>query len=124
MSDAAASAPLLAPPTPAEAEAQRRQNEQHHYEDEDTSSRITKLRRWLAEFLLSRGKHFLVMGVVTLDVAALLVNIFIQLIACEMHQNDERWVQDLISGIEGLGLFFSSLFMVELAACLFCFGFG
>lgn len=64
------------------------------------------------------------MGVVTLDVAALLANIFIQLIACEMHQNDERWVEDLISGIEGLGLFFSSLFMVELAACIFCFGFG
>lgn len=63
------------------------------------------------------------MFVVTLDVMALLANVFIQLIACEMHQNDEEWVKRVTKGLETAGLVFSCLFMVELAACLFSFGF-
>ncbi|KAG5949098.1 hypothetical protein E4U53_006031 [Claviceps sorghi] len=62
------------------------------------------------------------MSMVALDVAALLANIFIQLIACEMHQRDEPWVRALTGSLEGLGLVLSSLFMVELGACLFSFG--
>lgn len=64
------------------------------------------------------------MGAVALDVMTLLANIFIQLIACEMHQADEPWVKRLVRCIEDVGLLFSSLFMVELIACLACFGFG
>lgn len=63
------------------------------------------------------------MGVVALDVAALLANVFIKLIACEMHQADEPWVLNITKGLETLGLIFSCLFMVELGACLFAFGF-
>lgn len=63
------------------------------------------------------------MAVVALDVTALLANVFIQLIACEMHQSDEPWVQTITRSLETLGLFFSCLFMVELGACLFAFGF-
>lgn len=62
------------------------------------------------------------MGVVALDVAALLANVFIQLIACEMHQNDEPWVDEVTEGLEIAGLVFSSLFLLELFACLFAFG--
>ena len=64
------------------------------------------------------------MAVVALDVVALLANVFIQLIACEMHQADEPWVLNVSRGLETIGLIFSSLFMVELGACLFSFGFG
>jgi uncharacterized membrane protein len=63
------------------------------------------------------------MLIVALDVMALLANVFIQLIACEMHQKNEEWVQGIILGLETAGLVFSSLFMIELAACLFSFGF-
>ncbi|KAL6896044.1 hypothetical protein HDV57DRAFT_481137 [Trichoderma longibrachiatum] len=73
-------------------------------------------------FLESRTKHFAVMSVVALDVAALLANVFIQLIACEMHQNDEPWVERVTEGLEIAGLVFSSLFLLELFACLFAFG--
>ena len=63
------------------------------------------------------------MGIVTLDVVALLANVFIQLIACELHQSDEPWVEAVTSGLEVAALVFSSLFMIELGACLFAFGF-
>lgn len=62
------------------------------------------------------------MFIVMLDVMALLANVFIQLIACEMHQSDEEWVVQIRETLETAALVFSSLFMVELAACLFSFG--
>ncbi|OAA37179.1 hydrogen voltage-gated channel 1 [Metarhizium rileyi] len=80
------------------------------------------LRRKGRALLASRKKHFLVMFIVMLDVMALLANVFIQLIACEMHQNDEEWVKHVTGGLETTGLAFSCLFMMELAVCLFSFG--
>ncbi|KAL7938961.1 hypothetical protein V8C35DRAFT_276178 [Trichoderma chlorosporum] len=79
-------------------------------------------RRSSQRLLESRTKHFVIMGIVALDVTALLANVFIQLIACEMHQNDEPWVDQLTEGLEIAGLVFSSLFLLELVACLFAFG--
>lgn len=63
------------------------------------------------------------MGLVTIDVMALLANIFIKLIACEMKQADEEWVNMVSEYLESTGLFCSSLFMIELVGCLFAFGF-
>ncbi|KAJ6443352.1 hydrogen voltage-gated channel 1 [Purpureocillium lavendulum] len=87
-------------------------------------ARVARWRRVGRRLLDSRRKHFLVMAVVTLDVAALLANVFIQLIACEMHQRREPWVLAVTDALETAGLVFSSLFMLELAACLFSFGFS
>lgn len=72
--------------------------------------------------LSSRGKHYFIMGLVVLDIAALLANVFIQLIACEMHKQNERWVRTVGEGLEILGLVFSCLFMVELIVSLISFG--
>ncbi|KAJ6785454.1 hypothetical protein PWT90_07116 [Aphanocladium album] len=81
-----------------------------------------RLQRACARALASRRKHFAVMAVVALDVSTLLVNIFIQLIACETQQADEPWVKTVTKALEAVGLLFSSLFMVELVACLYAFG--
>ncbi|OAA71428.1 hypothetical protein ISF_01979 [Cordyceps fumosorosea ARSEF 2679] len=81
-------------------------------------------RRACARALASRRKHFLVMAIVALDVATLLANIFLQLIACEMHQADEPWVEAATTTLEVIGLVFSTAFMLELAACLYAFGWG
>ncbi|KAL7950391.1 hypothetical protein V8C42DRAFT_118465 [Trichoderma barbatum] len=81
-----------------------------------------RCRRTSQRLLESRTKHFVVMAIVALDVTALLANVFIQLIACEMHQNDEPWVMQLTECLEIAGLVFSSLFLLELVACLFAFG--
>ncbi|KAK0389684.1 hypothetical protein NLU13_3257 [Sarocladium strictum] len=96
---------------------------QHH--DDSSSSMEQQIQSYRAkgqQILSSRRKHFIVMSLVALDVAALLANIFIQLIACEMHQRDEPWVNVLIEYLEAVGLIISSLFIIELAACLFSFG--
>ncbi|KAM0459394.1 hypothetical protein ACHAPV_005581 [Trichoderma viride] len=95
----------------------------HRRSQESSFSRhLRRCRRTSQRFLESRTKHFLVMGTVALDVAALLANIFIQLIACEMDEKDEPWVEDITEGLEIAGLVFSSLFLLELVACLFAFG--
>lgn len=124
MANSGASQPLLG--------AESRRGTAHvdgQYETEQSdhsrpSGGLFRYRKIMEEFLCSRGKHFLVMGAVALDVMTLLANIFIQLIACEMHQANEPWVKRLVAYIEGIGLIFSSLFMIELIACLFCFGPG
>ncbi|KAL6866034.1 hypothetical protein ACO1O0_002134 [Amphichorda felina] len=72
--------------------------------------------------LSSRSKHYLIMGLVALDVAALLLNVFIQLIACDMGQRKEPWVEEASRGLEIAGLVFSCLFMAELIASLLSFG--
>lgn len=63
------------------------------------------------------------MTLVTLDVAAMLLNVFMKLIACEMHQRKEPWVEGISKGLEATGLAISCLFMVELGMCLVAFGF-
>ncbi|KJZ78714.1 hypothetical protein HIM_02105 [Hirsutella minnesotensis 3608] len=85
---------------------------------------VARLRQTGRRLLSSRKKHFGVMVIVTLDVAVLLANIFLRLIACEMHQTDEPWVQTVTGALETAGLLVSSLFMIELAACLFSYGLG
>lgn len=87
-----------------------------------TGNRLWRLRSKCARALASRRKHFVVMAVVALDVTTLLANIFLQLIACETDQADEPWVRAASAMLELAGLVFSSAFMVELAACLFAFG--
>lgn len=92
----------------------------------DTQAQVTAtMRGWRAQgrqLLSSRKKHYFVMSLVTLDVAALLLNIFVRLIACETHMRKEPWVKDMSSALEIFGLVFSCLFMVELIACLLAFG--
>lgn len=72
--------------------------------------------------LSSHKKHYVVMLIVLLDVVALLANVFIQLIACELHELNKPWVQKWKQVLEHAGLVFSSLFMVELLWCFFSFG--
>ncbi|KYK56907.1 hydrogen voltage-gated channel 1 [Drechmeria coniospora] len=83
---------------------------------------LDRSRRLGRQLLGSRKKHFIIMAVVALDVVALLANLFLRLIACEMDGEDEPWVEAVTAGLEVAALVFSSLFMLELAACLFSFG--
>ena len=101
------------------------QSRHHEENDQDASieERVQGYRAKCRRILSSRRKHFVVMSLVAVDVVALLANIFIKLIACEMHQDeDEPWVRILLETLEGIGLVISSLFMIELMACFFSFG--
>lgn len=86
--------------------------------------RLRSIRHRLRQSLSSRAKHYIVMALVTLDVATLLLNVFTKLIACEMHQLKEPWVKRASRGLEITGLAISCLFMVELGICIIAFGFG
>lgn len=97
-------------------------DDDNNYDDAAVST--SSWRRACARALASRRKHFLVMGIVALDVATLLANIFLQLIACETHQADEPWVVTATTTLEVVGLVFSTAFVVELAACIYAFGWG
>jgi hypothetical protein len=75
-------------------------------------------------FLASKSKHYAIMGLVSLDVLVLLTDIFVALIACDIGQKDERWVEQTREGLHLAGLIFSGLFMLELLLCVWSFGFG
>lgn len=86
------------------------------------SRRVKHYRNVAQNVLGARKKHYIIMAIVILDVAALLANVFIQLIACEMGKRDEDWVETVSEALELAGLVCSSLFMIELLASLFAFG--
>lgn len=113
------SEPLLASSSPRE-----NPNGTDTVSNDDPTIFLSEFRQKTQRWLVSRNKHFLVMTVVALDVAGILANIFIKLIACEMHQSDETWVKNISFFIETISLAFSSFFMIELVSCLFAFGFG
>lgn len=74
--------------------------------------------------LASRRKHYLVLAIVALDVACLLANIFVELIACDAGEEDAEWVVRTNRGLTAAGLAFSCAFLVELAMCVLAFGLG
>jgi len=74
------------------------------------------------EFLSSKIKHYIILGMVALDVAGVLADIFITLIACDLGKKDEEWVGRSQGILYLVGLVFSSLFLVELMVTVWAFG--
>ncbi|KAF9882144.1 hypothetical protein CkaCkLH20_00180 [Colletotrichum karsti] len=83
---------------------------------------LTESRTSLKDVLGSRAKHYVVLALVSLDVATLLANIFVELVACDMKREDEPWVRTTRQGLTTAGLVFSCLFMAELILCVVAFG--
>lgn len=89
----------------------------------DVISTHARQRHRCQGLLVSKQKHYLTLALVALDVSCLLADIFIALIDCDKRIENDKWVPDVREGLEIAGLVFSSLFMVELAMCLWAFGF-
>lgn len=81
-------------------------------------------RRRARRFLSSKQKHYMVMGLVALDVAGILADIFVALISCDKHEQDEDWVDDVRNPLQITGLVISCLFLVELLISVWAFGFS
>ncbi|KAH7376449.1 hypothetical protein B0T11DRAFT_335615 [Plectosphaerella cucumerina] len=81
-------------------------------------------REKLGNLLSSRKTHYLILALVALDVSALLGNIFLELIACDTNREPEAWNASLREALTAAGLVFSSVFLLELAACILAFGAG
>jgi len=73
-------------------------------------------------FLTTKTKHYIVMGLVALDVVAILADILVALIACDLHLDKEGWVGETREGLHITASVFSSLFLMELLATVWAFG--
>lgn len=80
------------------------------------------MRRAARRFDASRAKHWLVLGLVVLDVAGILSDIFVGLITCELGREHEPWVAPTRSALSTFSLVMSCLFMAELLLSVFAAG--
>ncbi|KAB5554821.1 hypothetical protein GE09DRAFT_1122491 [Coniochaeta sp. 2T2.1] len=81
-----------------------------------------RLRHKAQAQLSTKKKHYMVMALVALDVGGILADIFVALIACDRHEQEEPWVGDVRDGLRVASLVFSCLFLVELGVCVWAFG--
>lgn len=72
--------------------------------------------------LSTKEKHYMVMALVALDVSGIMADIFIALIACDKHEQNEKWVEDVRDGLKTASLVISCLFLIELAITVWAFG--
>ena len=86
-----------------------------------TSSRIGAARHQTKRFLTSKTGHYSVLLLVSLDVTAIFTDLILQLLTCEgrVPEKDGEEVQNVL-GI--VSLVFSCLFMGELLASIWVFG--
>jgi hypothetical protein len=85
-------------------------------------SKYTHTRANTRAFLTTRTKHYIVMGLVALDVVVILADVFVALIACDMHLPKEGWVAKTREGLHITAAVFSSLFLVELLVTVWAYG--
>lgn len=80
-------------------------------------------REKVKRFLSSKAGHYSVLTLVSLDVLGMIADFVLRLFQCEQGKSSYDW--DLALDILGaLGLGFSCLFMVELIASIWAFGYG
>src|SRR2546423_11367485 len=100
---------------------------QHVLNVPEEVSWISRTRRRLQRFLTSKWGHYSVIILVSVDVAGIFADFLISLHICE-HTGEEgfhikRW-EDADRALEIVSLVFSCLFMLELLACIWAFGFS
>ncbi|KAK3402139.1 hypothetical protein B0T20DRAFT_476241 [Sordaria brevicollis] len=83
-----------------------------------------RLRVQAKSFLSSKTKHYVVLALVAVDMASIVADIFVGLVACDLNQKGAKWVAETREGLHVFGTVVSSLFMVELAGMVWAFGAG
>jgi hypothetical protein len=83
-----------------------------------------RLRSKAQALLSTRTKHYLVLGLVALDVCTILADLLVALVACDLDQEEAPWVDKTREVLYPISLAFSGLFMVELVVTVWAFGFG
>ena len=90
---------------------------------ERARARVARGQRFSQEMLSSHRKHYVIIGLVVVDILGIFADIFISLITCDMGTRDEPWVAPTQKALGYLGLSIASVFLVELALCIWAFGF-
>ncbi|KAH6613793.1 hypothetical protein B0J18DRAFT_64884 [Chaetomium sp. MPI-SDFR-AT-0129] len=135
-SSSALSRPLLAPHPEVE-EAGQQQQQDHDpstWSSPPPESTHARLRQQARELLSTRAKHYFILTLVSLDVLAILVDLFATLLACDLRKgggqvdDPERgvpwWVGGTREVLHPLALVFSCAFVVELGLTVWAFGWG
>lgn len=86
------------------------------------AARWARWRRYSQRYLESKEKHYLILALVSLDVLSILAEIMLSLLVCDVGTNGLSWVGPVQRVIKICSLVFSSLFMVELVASVWAFG--
>ncbi|KAG8169164.1 hypothetical protein KVR01_001913 [Diaporthe batatas] len=100
-----------------------RQGELDQQDSSGEVSAYARRRERCQALLQSKQKHYLILALVALDVSCLLADIFITLIDCDSRIKNDAWVPPVHKALEDAGLVFSCLFLAELIASLWAFGF-
>ncbi|KAI0869117.1 hypothetical protein GGS24DRAFT_174987 [Hypoxylon argillaceum] len=101
----------------------------HDRDDENESitrsirSYFSRFRAQTQRFFSSRAKHWIILALILLDVAGILAEIFIALITCELHRQDEYWVAPTQDALAIFALTMSCIFVAELILSVFADGF-
>ncbi|KAI1490097.1 hypothetical protein F5X96DRAFT_573674 [Biscogniauxia mediterranea] len=88
------------------------------------TSRWRRARAAARRLLASRAKHGLVLALVVVDVAGILADVFIALVACELGREGEPWVAPTRAALAHFALAVSCVFVLELAGEVFAAGLG
>jgi hypothetical protein len=83
-----------------------------------------RFRKFLQWFLTSKYGHYLVLVLVSLDVAGIFADLLISLHVCEHSGDNLRFWLDFDDALDILSLVFSCLFMLELLCSIYAFGLG
>ncbi|KAL1970001.1 hypothetical protein VTN77DRAFT_6406 [Rasamsonia byssochlamydoides] len=97
----------------------------HRDDNDDDDDGLARWRRDTRAFLSSRWGHYLVLLLVSVDVACIFADFLIELHTCELKQKHRRIDPRWGTAQEALGLVslvFSCLFMLELIAATLSFG--
>jgi len=84
---------------------------------------INKTRAETRRYLSSKTSHYSILLLVSLDVASIFADFLIQILRCEGKIPDDN-AEHTINALGIVSLVFSCLFMVELLASIWAFGFG
>lgn len=98
-------------------------NHHEHQQASSSESTVDITRRQTRRVLSSKIGHYFVLLLVSLDVACIFADFVIQLLSCEgkVHKPDGETALEALSIVS---LVFTCLFMVELVASIWAFGFG
>ncbi|KAH8714722.1 hypothetical protein BGZ61DRAFT_493100 [Ilyonectria robusta] len=100
-------------------------NLQHWYSHSHSREQWTlqNTKQKVAEFLSSKYGHYSVLTLVSLDVLSMIADFILKLFKCEQEKSGADW--DLALDVLGsMSLVFSCLFMLELIASVWAFGWG
>ena len=93
----------------------------HTHISSQTQRNFTRARHQTKRFLTSKYGHYAVLVLVSIDVTSIFADLIAQLLTCEgrIPHKDGSTAQEVLGD---LGLVFSCLFMLELLASVWAFG--